>query len=221
MLTSLNSKTLGIDCERSFYVRSEFDSNFGQISKNKRYFLFGFIAGKLHTYAFLPTKEMLTLMCSMFYDDSPSLTRLFTSLWRRYDVTRIKALSILQLWCNRKASAGLNKKMTFSLDVFDWLRVEGFYITSNFIEERTVNPLELFKLLRFFSILPQRRAAWEAYVCLPSKGSKVLCLKHKSLKWPTSVKTLLSPFCYTILWCAATSFHFFRKARQKSSLPPL
>lgn len=45
--------------------------------------------------------------------------------------------------------------MTFSLDVFDWLRVEGFYITSNFIEERTVNPLELFKLLRFFFLSPE------------------------------------------------------------------
>lgn len=216
MLTYLNSKTLGIDCERIFYVRSECDSNFGQISRTNN-ILFGFIEGKLHTYACLPTKEMLTLMCSMFYDDSPSLTRLFTSLWRRYGVTRIKALSILQLWCNRKTSAELNKKMTFSLDVFDWLRVEGFYITSNFIEERTVNPLELFKLLRFFFLF-----SWNA-----GRRGKLTCVcPQKVRKFPAESTSVSSgrrvlkptrvPFCYTILWCAARSLHFLPKARQNS-----
>lgn len=104
--------------------------------------------------------------------------------------------------------------MTFSLDVFDWLRVEGFYITSNFIEERTVNPLELFKLLRFFFSI---RAAWEAYVCLPPKGSKVFCTKLECLEWPTRVlKPTWVPFCYTILWCAGErSLHFSLESTSK------
>lgn len=107
--------------------------------------------------------------------------------------------------------------MTFSLDVFDWLRVEAFYITSNFIEERTVNPLELFKLLRFFfSLLPKRRAAWEAYVCLPSKGSKVLRIKHKCLKGPTSVKTLSSSLLlHNSLMCREISSFFSPKSTSK------
>lgn len=178
--------------------------------------LFGFIGGKLHTYAFLPTKEMLTLMCSMFYDDSPSLTRFFTSLWRRYTVTRMKALSILQLWCNRKASAELNKKMTFSLDVFDWLRVESFYITSNFIEERTVNPLELFKLLRFFPFFRNAGRRGKLTCVCPQKVRKFSAESTSVSSGRRVLKPTRVPFFYTILRSAARSLHFLPEARQNS-----